>query len=102
MEEGGPQASSPHLTLRKMSNTVAKDLLLLSWNIRGMGDKIKRNAIFKYFSRLQLHLVCLQETHLQPDSVHLLPSRKFPTQFHSTHSSYSRGVSVMISASVFI
>lgn len=33
-------------------------------------------------------------------TVHLLRSRKFPTQFHSTHHSYSRGVSVLISATI--
>lgn len=75
-------------------------LLLLSWNVRGMGDKVKRNAIFKYFGRLRPQLICLQETHLQSDSVHLLCSCKYPTQFHSTHSSYSRGVSVLISATI--
>lgn len=79
---------------------VATSLLLLSWNVRGMGDKVKRNAIFKYFGRLQPHLICLQETHLQSDSVHLLRSRKYPTQFNSTHSSNSRGVSVLISATI--
>lgn len=65
-----------------------------------MDDKVKRNAIFKFFGRMQPHLVCLQETHLQSDSVHLLRSHKYPIQFHSTHSSYSRGVRILISATV--
>lgn len=96
----GPQALAPHPIYLIMANSGVKGIMLLSWNIRGMGDKTKRSAIFKYFSRLQPHLICLQETHLRPDSVHLLQSCKYPLQFHSVHSSYSRGVSILISGRV--
>lgn len=68
-----------------MSNNPGGGLVFLSWNVRGMRDKIKCGAIFQYFSRLKPHMICLQETHLQPDSVRLLCSCKFPTQFPSIY-----------------
>ena len=83
-----------------MNKVTKKGVLLMTWNIRGLGNRDKRNAMFRYFERLQPQIICLQETHLQPDSIHRLSSRKYSRQYHSTYSSYSRGVSVMVSANV--
>ena len=72
----------------------------MTWNIRGLGNRDKRNAMFRYFDRLQPQIICLQEMHLRSDSIYRLGSRKYSRQYHSTYSSYSRGVSVMVSANV--
>lgn len=40
--------------------------------------------------------MCLQETHFSPDPAPSFSPRVYCTQFHSTHSAYSRGVSVLI------
>lgn len=83
-----------------MVNVKRRGIALMTWNVRGLGDKDKRNAMFKYFDKMKPQIICLQETHMCPDSVHLLYSRKYPIQFHSMHTSYSRGVSVMVSTDV--
>lgn len=70
---------------------------LLSWNIRGLADATKRQAMFSF---LRLHrplLVFLQETHLTQETRLLLRNRNYPTQFHAFHSTHSRGVSILVS-----
>ena len=83
-----------------MVNKNKKGILLMTWNVRGLGDKVKRKAMFKYFDKMKPQVICLQETHMRPDSIYLLNSRKYPMQYHSTHTSYSRGGSVMISVNI--
>ena len=58
-----------------MNKVTKKGVLLMTWNIRGLGNRDKRNAMFRYFDRLQPQIICLQETHLRSDSIHRLNSR---------------------------
>lgn len=78
----------------------SKVLRIGSWNIRGMGNPIKRAAIFSLLEIRGVDLVCLQETHLTKDTMKGLPSRRFQAQYHSVYSSYSRGVSILVTRSV--
>ena len=75
-------------------------LAITSWNVRGMGDPIKRTSVMSLLEEGMPGLLCLQETHLTKDTVPLLNSRKFQAQFHSVHSSYSRGVSILVGRGV--
>lgn len=50
--------------------------------------------------RLNSSMVCLQETHLSPGQTSPFSTKMFGTQFHSVFSSYSRGVSILVSTSV--
>ena len=68
-----------------------------SWNIRGMGDPIKRALVLASMEGKGPGILCLQETHLTKDSMTHLGTRKFSYRYHSVHSSYSRGVSILIS-----
>lgn len=69
----------------------------VSWNVRGLGDGVKRVALFSTLKKYALAVVCLQETHLQPGTLSMLKHGPFHTQFHSMHTAYSRGVSILIS-----
>lgn len=70
---------------------------ILSWNVRGLGDPIKRQAVFSYLDQYTTTLLYLQETHLFKEIVGSLKKFKYPTQFHSWHTTHSRGVSVLVS-----
>ena len=59
-----------------------------------------RAAVFATLEKHGIGLMCLQETHLMKNTSYLLQSKKYPTQYHSVHSTYSRGVSILVRAGV--
>lgn len=73
-----------------------KCMRVCSWNVRGVKDVCKKQAIFSMARTRGVRILCLQETHLDKGSVDTLRNRSYQKQYHSTHSSYSRGVSVLI------
>ena len=75
---------------------MASVLNFVSWNVRGLSDGVKRVAMFTALKKHAAAVVCLQETHLQPDTLAALKRGSYHTQFHSTHSTFSRGVSILI------
>lgn len=64
--------------------------------MRGLSDRRRRAAIFDIINRHMPGIVCLLETHLEVDKVKILSRRWVVKEFHSTHSSFSRGVSILI------
>lgn len=75
---------------------MAEIVRLISWNVRGLGDPMKRYAVFNFLQAFQPAIICLQETHLEIDTLSTLKRSWIGHSFHSTHSGYSRGVSVLI------
>lgn len=67
----------------------------LSWNVRGLSDVVKRQALFSILksfptgNTLTVHY-----------SLSMLKNSSYQMQFHSTHTAYSRGVSILISNDV--
>lgn len=66
----------------------------------GMGDSHKKTAVHLIAKTYEAAILCLQETHLTKVSTPQLRCRDYGTQFHSVHSSYSRGVSIFIQSGV--
>lgn len=79
--------------------TPQKDVII-SWNVRGLGTASKWQAIFTSLTRFSPSIICLQETHLLSHTFHYLKKNQFRTQFHSTYTSYSRGVSILIAKTI--
>lgn len=75
-------------------------LRLMSWNVRGMGSPRKRLSIFMHIRKYNPHLICLQETHLVPDRISQLRKPWVQWSLHSTYSTYSRGVSLLVHRSL--
>ena len=50
-----------------------------------------------YFLFLHPTVICLQESHLTGDTARLLRMHRYPVQYHSFHTRYSRGVSILFS-----
>lgn len=68
----------------------------LTWNVRGMRDKIKRTAAFAYLKSQKSNVIVLTETHI---TGHLRSTLKRPWigwAYHSTHTNFSRGVTLMV------
>lgn len=77
-----------------------QSLSLLSWNVRGLNSEIKRALVFKYILKRKPHIIFLQESHLVGSKTLALHRAGFSRAFHSTYSSYARGVSVLIAKSL--
>ena len=71
-----------------------------SWNVRGLGTPAKRAAVFDMLEVHEVGLICLQETHYTNEIKKQAQNRKFKYQYHSVHTSYSRGVTVLVKKGV--
>ncbi|KAI5628117.1 hypothetical protein C0J50_8261, partial [Silurus asotus] len=72
----------------------------LSWNIRGMGNPIKRSRVFTHLKRLRAEIVFLQETHLRVRDHHRLHRPWVGQTFHSNFNSKARGVAILVNRSI--
>lgn len=77
-----------------------KKLILCSWNVRGLGDPVKKAAVLSMAKIYGASLLCVQETHLTNISIPHLGWGDFRSQFHSVYTSFSRGVSILIKSGV--
>lgn len=75
-------------------------LRLISWNIRGMGNPVKRSKVFTHLKRLNSAIVFLQETHLRIRDQYRLHCPWVSHVFLSDFNSKARGVAILISNKV--
>uniref|UniRef100_A0A803JST4 Reverse transcriptase domain-containing protein n=1 Tax=Xenopus tropicalis TaxID=8364 RepID=A0A803JST4_XENTR len=71
-------------------------LSILSWNVRGLNDQIKRKLVLDYVKKQTPEVIMLQETHLQGSKTLALKRPWVGWAFHSTFSTYTGGVATLI------
>lgn len=69
---------------------------LLSVNVRGLNNPIKRKRITMHLVKSLSDIIFLQETHIKNCNRHPAPHKKFPTFFSALGSSKSRGVAILL------
>lgn len=80
-----------------MSNPIGTtQCIILTWNVRGLGDPRKRRRILSYLDKHHVTIAMLQETH-----IHSLTPSTFATKWaayriFSSYSSYARGTAILI------
>lgn len=74
--------------------------VLVSWNVRGFSDPVKRQTMFTTLKQFSLTIICLQETHLNIYNLNYLKRAQYGRQYHSTYTTHSRGVSILIANGV--
>lgn len=74
------------------------EIALMSWNVRGLKEPVKKRAIFSTLMQHNLSIVCPKETHLIQDTTSILQNGRYPIQYHSVYSAYYRGTSILISS----
>lgn len=81
-----------------MSNilTPGGSLQIISWNVRGTLDKIKRGAILKTAKRAHADILMLQETHLMGMKALCFQRFGYTQVFHSGFVRGSRGVAILV------
>ena len=67
----------------------------ISWNIRGMGNAVKRNKIFCHLRSFGPDIVFLQETHLKVNHHTRLRNNWIGQVYHSNFNHNSRGVAIL-------
>lgn len=73
-----------------------KKFRLLSWNVNGLGDKMKRGIVLQIIKRHAPEVVLLQETHLVGNTCRALDRWSYRLVVHSGFTTGSRGVGIMI------
>lgn len=76
------------------------NIKFLTWNVRGLRDKVKRTAALTFLKSQKADIIALQEMHV---TGHLQAALKKPWVgwiYHSTHTNQSRGVSIIIAKNV--
>ena len=82
-----------------MPSTMAT-IKFLTWNVRGLREKIKRSAALAFLKKQRADVVVLVETHVEGRLQMALRRPWVGWAYHSTHTSHARGVSVLIAKSV--
>lgn len=72
----------------------------LTWNVRGLGDKIKRSAALSYLKKQHEDVTVLVEMHVEGRLQLALRRPWVGWAYHSTHTSHAWGVSVLVAKSV--
>jgi exonuclease III len=68
---------------------------LVSMNVRGLGDRIKRNDIFTKIKEGKISIACLQDTHFDGKLKHKIISEWGSRVEMTMYSSNSRGVAIL-------
>lgn len=71
-------------------------LKVLTYNVRGINDKIKRKRLISQMHKINPDILLLQETHLKSKTTHILNDKRFSYQIHSQGSSKARGTAILI------
>ena len=69
---------------------------ILTWNVNGLLDCIKRGAVLRYLKRLCPEVVMLQETHLMGTKCGFLGRMGFDRVYHAGYTRGSRGVAILL------
>lgn len=76
-------------------NTMT-DIPLITWNVRGLHDPLKRAKVSSVLRRYHPAIKGLQETHLTTKTLRCMNYSWAQQVYHSSHTTYSRGVCVLI------
>lgn len=69
---------------------------IVSWNVRGLHNPLKRSMFFSLMRKYLSAICVLQEINLTTDTLSCLGYSWVGWAFHSTHTSYSSWVSVLV------
>lgn len=75
-------------------------LKFLTWNVRGLREKIKRSAALTFLKKQHADILVLVDTHVEGRLQMALRRPWVGWAFHSTYTSHARGVSVLVAKSV--
>ena len=81
--------------MNKINNFKELTTKILSWNVNGLGDKIKRGIVTRYIKRIGPDIALLQETHMLGNAGKALDRNGYKMIAHSGFMRGSRGVGIL-------
>ena len=76
---------------------MSKYLSIIPLNITGLNAPIKRHRVTKWIRKHDLHICCLQETHLRTKDIHRLKVKGWKQIFQANGEGKKAGVAILIS-----
>ncbi|KAJ1114036.1 hypothetical protein NDU88_002275 [Pleurodeles waltl] len=83
-----------------MAGTTARTLKVLTWNVTGLGNRIKRIIVLQYLRRHRPDLILLQETHLKGNQYKALNRFGYQLIVHVGYKADSMGVGILQKQSI--
>ena len=83
------------MTSQRQIHRAPGSVSFISWNIRGMGNTVKRNKIFCHLGSFSPDIIFLQETHLKVNHHTRLRNSWIGQVYHPNFNHNSRGVAVL-------
>ena len=74
-----------------------KYLSIITLNVNGLNAPIKRHRIAEWIRKHDLHICCLQETHLRKEDLHRLKVKGWKQIFQANGEEKKAGVAILIS-----
>ena len=74
----------------------SRALRLASWNVKGLNETLKTCRVLDHLAALKADVIFIQETHLLQTETRKLKRGWLDKTFHSTFTSKSRGVSILV------
>ena len=79
---------------------MAAEYNILTWNIRGLANPIKRHRVGSYLRRRRIHIACLQETHMIEAELIKVGRRWCGQVYGTSYSAFTKGVLIWIAPGV--
>ena len=80
-----------------MTNTY---ISIITLNVNGLNDPTKRHRLADWIQKQDLHIRCLQETHIRPRDTYRLKVRGWKKIFHANGNQKKAGVAILISEKI--
>ena len=75
---------------------MADFIRVVTWNVNGLLNKIKRGAVLRYAKTSGAGILLLQETHLMGDKLPFLARYGYTQIYHAGFTRGSRGVAILV------
>ena len=77
--------------------TISTYLLIITLNVNGLNEPIKRHRVTEWIKKQDTSICCLQETHLKLKDMHRLKVKGWKKIFHANNKEKKAGVAVLVS-----
>lgn len=80
---------------RVRNNLSDGTLRLVSWNVKGLGNPVKRAKVLAHLKSLQPNIILLQETHAKRNVQSVLRANWLGQAYHANYGSKAGGVAIL-------